>query len=328
MASIRIRRGSFEVRVQHNGQVHSRSFSSEAEARRWGIGVENGFIQPGTMCKRVAGCLTLAQAIERYAEEVSQTHRGARQERVRLKQLATTPLAKKPLDKVEPADLKALRDSMLERGLSTTSARLMLMLVSAIYRHAHREWGLKLGNPVSEIRVPPPAPARQRRLSADEEVRLLYALNRCRHPAMRALVPFALETGMRRSEMLNLRWSDVDLERRLATLPTTKNGSPRWVPLTTRAIELLKTSLARGAERPFDLSVANVENAWKQVIRRAGISDLRLHDLRHEALSRWAHRLRGDVFKLSLVSGHRTLQMARRYVHPVESELIASQNFV
>jgi integrase len=63
---------------------------------------------------------------------------------------------------------------------------------------------------------------------------------------------------------------------------------------------------------------------WKRIVKRAQIKDLRFHDLKREALSRWAHRLGGDVFALSLVSGHRTLSMAQRYVHPVNSGLIAA----
>lgn len=324
MASIRERCGSYEVRVHHQGSVYSKTFGTEAEAKRWAIGVEHGFIEVSTKPNSTAGYPTLTEAIERYADEVSRKHRGARQELVRLGQLKRLRWAGKRLNKVTPQDVRKLRDEMLAKGAATSSVRLMLLLVSAIFRHARREWGYKLENPVSEIRVPTPAPGRLRRLSGDEEVRLIDALSGCRRPVMGLLVRFALETGMRRSEMLRLRWSDVDFEKRLATLPTTKNGHPRWVPLTEAAIAALRESFDMGYCCPFDIEERNVEYAWKWVVRRAGLEDLRFHDLRHEALSRWAHRLGGDVFKLSLVSGHKTLQMARRYVHPVESELLTS----
>lgn len=324
MASIRERCGRFEVRLQHQGSVYSKTFGTGAEAKRWAVGVEHGFIEVSAKPNSTAGYPTLTEAIDRYAQEVSRKHRGARQELVRLGQLKRLDWAQKKLNRVTPQQIRQLRDEMLERGASTSSARLMLLLVSAIYRHARREWGYKLDNPVAEIRLPSPAPARLRRLTQAEEERLMGALSSCRRPVMSSLVKFALETGMRRSEMLRLRWSDIDFEKRLATLPTTKNGNPRWVPLTEAAIAALRENLSRGHSRPFDIEERNIEYAWKWVVKHAGLEDFRFHDLRHEALSRWAHRLGGDVFKLSLVSGHKTLQMARRYVHPVESELLAS----
>ena len=324
MASIRERCGRFEVRVQHQGSVYSKTFGTELEAKRWAVGVEHGFIEVSTKPNSSAGYPTLTEAIERYAEEVSRKHRGARQELVRLSQLKRLGWAQKKLNKITPQEIRQLRDEMLDRGSSPSSVRLMLLLVSAIFRHARREWGYKLENPVAEIRLPSPAPARLRRLSQAEEDRLMHALSGCRRAVMTSLVRFALETGMRRSEMLRLRWSDIDFEKRLATLPTTKNGSPRWVPLTDKAVAALRENLSEGACRPFEIEERNVEYAWKWAVKRAGLEDFRFHDLRHEALSRWAHRLGGDVFKLSLVSGHKTLQMARRYVHPVESELLAS----
>lgn len=324
MASIRKRCGRYEVRVQHQGSVYSKTFGTEAEAKRWAVGVEHGFIEVSIKPNSTAGYPTLTEAIERYADEVSRKHRGARQELVRLGQLKRLRWAGKRLNKVTPQDVRELRDEMLAKGAATSSVRLMLLLVSAIFRHARREWGYKLENPVSEIRIPSPAPGRLRRLSDEEEKRLMVALSGCRRPVMGPLVRFALETGMRRSEMLRLRWPDIDFEKRLATLPTTKNGNPRWVPLTDAAVAALRESLAKGNRHPFDIGERNVEYAWKWAVKRAGLENLRFHDLRHEALSRWAHRLGGDVFKLSLVSGHKTLQMARRYVHPIESELLAA----
>jgi integrase len=324
MASIRARSGSFEVRANHQGRVFSKTFKSEADARRWAAGVEHGFIDVSVKSNPKPAYPPLTEAIERYASEVSCKHRGARQELVRLKQLGRQPWASLSLDAITPAQLKAMRDSMLAKGSSPSTVRLMLVLVSAMFRHARREWGMKVDNPISEIKLPPPSPARYRRLSRDEETRLLRALSRCRRPGMTELVVVALETGMRRSELLNLPWEHVDLKARLLTLPTTKNGQPRWVPLTETALSVFEALRATNRCKPFELTERQLEEAWKNAIKRAEILDLRFHDLRHEALSRWAHRLGGDVFKLSLVSGHKTLQMARRYVHPVESELLAA----
>jgi integrase len=198
-----------------------------------------------------------------------------------------------------------------------------LSLLSSIFRYARDELGMELDNPVARVRKPKPSKARVRRLSADEEARLMLSLAQCKHPQVERVSRFLLETAMRRSEALGLVWQQVDLVRRLVTLSDSKNGHPRWIPLTSRACELLQCAGAPN-EAVFPISESALSQAWGHAVRRAGIEDLRLHDLRHEALSRWAHRLNGDVFKLAMISGHRTLQMAQRYVHPVQSELLAS----
>ncbi len=151
----------------------------------------------------------------------------------------------------------------------------------------------------------------------------MTALKACRNPWVIRVVQSCFETGMRRSEVLGLTWQHVDLEKRIVSLSDTKNGHPRWIPLTQAACDVLDGISLREA-RVFPLSESALTQAWGHAIRRADIEDLRFHDLRHEALSRWAHRLKGDVFKLSMISGHRTLQMAQRYVHPAKAELIAA----
>jgi integrase len=326
MASIRQRNGSFEVRAQHGGKVYSKTFRSRAEAERWGAGIELGFIDAPTKRASNAGWMTFKEAAERYGREVTPSKKGREQELNRLKQLTRQGWARKPFNEVSTSDIKQLRDGMLERGLSGSTVRLMLALVSVVFKYARQEWDLMVPNPVAEVRIPKASAPRYRRLSAEEEERLEDALDRCKNPTMAALVCFALQTGMRRSELVQLKWTDVDFEKRLVILRTSKNGHPRWIPLTAKALEQLRLQQVAGQARPFDISVGAVSLAWVHVVRRAGIENLRFHDLRHEALSRWAHRLGGDVFKLSLVSGHKTLQMARRYVHPVESELLASLN--
>lgn len=324
MASVRQRNGSFEVRAQHGGKVYSKTFRSRTEAERWGAGIELGFVDAPTRRAPNARWMTFREVAERYGREVTPNKKGREQELNRLKQLVQQGWATKPISEVSTTDMKRLRDGMLERGLSGSTVRLMMALVSVVFKHARQEWDVDAANPVAEIRIPRASPPRYRRVSAEEEERLEGALDRCKNPTMGALVRFALQTGMRRSELVQLKWTDVDFEKRLVILHTSKNGHPRWIPLTAKALEQLQLQQAAGQARPFDISAGAVSLAWCHVVRRAGLKNLHFHDLRHEALSRWAHRLGGDVFKLSLVSGHKTLQMARRYVHPVESELLAA----
>jgi len=323
MASIRSRGSSFEARAHHQGRNYSKTFRNRAEAERWCTGIELGFIDTPAKRAPSARWITFYQAMERYGREATPQKKGCEQELQRLKQLSRENWARKPINQILPSDIKQFRDDMLERGLSGSTARLMLALVSVVFKHARQEWDMCVANPVAEVRMPKASAARYRRLRAEEEQRLNHALRSCKNPTTSALVRFALETGMRRSEMLNIQWTDLDPTSRVVSLATTKNGTPRWIPLTPTALEILKEQRCAGHPKPFDLTASAVAQAWRHIVKRAGLEDLRFHDLRHEALSRWAHRLGGDVFKLSMVSGHKTLQMARRYVHPVESELLA-----
>ena len=118
---------------------------------------------------------------------------------------------------------------------------------------------------------------------------------------------------MRRSEMLSLRWDDIDTEAQIATLAQTKNGSMREVPLTKFALEILK-GLSQETDYVFPISDNAFRLSWSRLIRRSGIKDLRFHDLRHEAVSRF-FEMGLSVPEVALISGHRDLRMLASYIH-------------
>jgi integrase len=136
-----------------------------------------------------------------------------------------------------------------------------------IFRHAfevaRRNWGIPIAdNPFANITRPKGSSPRTRRLQDGERKRLDDACAQCRNPYIAPLVQFALETGMRRGEMLNMRWCDVSLERRALHIPFTKNGHARTIPLSGPALALLRAlSDQRGfaAERVLPIT----ENAAK-----------------------------------------------------------------
>lgn len=323
MASIRKKGRGYEARVKVFGFARSKSFESLHAARRWAREVELKLNQEHHQAKRPIKAITLTEALKRYTAEALPKLKGATQEYSRIALLARTPLAKMRIDAISPADVRSYRDELLAAGNSGATVRLKLALLSRVYSTATKEWGYQLNNPVALIAKPAAGRARNRRLEDGEEQRLLKAAAQCRNPHLAPLVAFAIESGMRRGEILSMTWSAVDLMKSVITLIHTKNGHARWVPLSSAGRVIIQGQWDRGAERPFPVSASLLENAWEHLIKRAQITNLRFHDLRHEALSRWAHRLNGDVFKLSLISGHRTLQMAQRYVHPIQSELLA-----
>ncbi|NYH23719.1 integrase [Paraburkholderia bryophila] len=146
-----------------------------------------------------------------------------------------------------------------------------LATLSTIINHARREWGVHMSNPVHLARKPTVPPGRCRVLSADEEVRLLEAaapIGR-RSPWLQPAIILSIETAMRRRELLALAWANVDLERRTAFLPMTKNGSARTVPLSSRAIATL-TSMPRSADgRVIPMSAAALMLRFKLLRERA-----------------------------------------------------------
>ncbi len=145
---------------------------------------------------------------------------------------------------------------------------------------------------------------------------------------------------MRQGELLSLRWSDVDLKSQVARLETTKNGDSRLVPLSSRAVGIL-AKLPRESTadtKVFPCSSEAVKLAWRRAVTRAReqyvrqckdsrvaidpafLTDLRFHDLRHEAASRLAEKL-PNLIELAAVTGHRDLRMLKRYYHPRATDL-------
>ena len=168
-------------------------------------------------------------------------------------------------------------------------------------------------NPIKDIEFPKGSTARTRRLVSDEKERLLIAASSQRNIYITSIIEFAIETGMRRSEILKLRWCDVDLENGFASLYDTKNGEDRRVPLTRLCKEVLQT-VPQTDERVFPISATCLRLAWNRARKKAGITDLRFHDLRHEAVSRF-FEMGMSVPEVALISGHKDVRQLFRYTH-------------
>lgn len=178
---------------------------------------------------------TLKTALERYAKEVSSKKNGALQESYRIKRIMEHESAKLALARITSAHVAKFRDGLAGEGLAPATIVEHLAILSHLFSVASRDWGIHVANPVKNVRKPAMANERNRRLEADEEERLMAALARCRNSYMLSLSRFALETACRQSELLRLRWTDIDVKRRVALIRETKNGEPRAVPLLSVA---------------------------------------------------------------------------------------------
>jgi integrase len=269
--------------------------------------------------------MTLGELLTRYRTEITPTKRSAHTESARLAAMLTRDICHRTLSKLTSSDLAQYRDARLKDVAPATVVR-ELNTISHALDIAQREWGLWLPrNPVKLVRRPSVPQGRKRRLEQGEEQRLLEACDRGRTPLMKPLIIIAIETGMRRGEILGLRWEHVDFTRRTVHLPLTKNGDARDVPLSRRATETLRQLHAdadRDSVSAFPVSGNAVRLAFERLRARAGLADLHFHDLRHEAVSRLFEKGL-NIAEVSAISGHKELRMLQRYTHLRAADLVA-----
>ena len=322
MATLRKRsNGHWQARVRKANQSITKTFINKVDAERWAKQIEVE-MQKGSYTNLVfAERTTFAEIIERYIIEVLPTMRGGKADFIRLKALARRPIAKLNMVALTPQKIAQHRDERLKEIAPATVIR-ELSYFSSIITYARKEWGININNPVALVARPKNPQGRSRILDASETNELFEALRPTgrRSIWMLPLVRLALETAMRRSELLGLRWEHVDLGRRTIFLQLTKNGTSRTVPLSTHAIQIL-TEIPRNIDgRVFPVTHEVVSQAFNRARKQAGVKDIRFHDLRHMAITHLAEKL-PNLIELSAVSGHKSLAMLKRYYHPNAEQL-------
>jgi integrase len=220
------------------------------------------------------------------------------------------------------AHLASYRDERLAQVSSSTVNR-ELNVISHAIEIARREWGIYLSeNPVRLVRRPKSPRARDRRFVKDEEKRLLdQCRSKTRNPFLLPIVRLAIETGMRQGEIVGLERSKIDLKKRYLVIPDTKNGEQRIVPLSPLALRVIKALPSSIDGRLFPgLTTEAIKRAFKRACTRAKLQDFHFHDLRHEATSR-LFELGLNPMEVASITGHKTLQMLKRYTHLSATEL-------
>jgi integrase len=351
MATLR-KRGPYqwEAQIRRRGYpATSKTFETKAEAEAWAAMIESEMSRGIWVSRSEAESTTLVELLDRYAKEVVPTKKGQAQEYSVLRAWRETELAIRTVAGVRSVDIASHRDQWL-RTLEPATVLRRLSVLSHVFSIARREWGMEsVTNPVELVRKPSASNARSRRViqldtdrkgSSGELDRVIAASGSKLLPV---IIRLAVETAMRRSEIVALTWEHIDLRRRVAHLPATKNGSARDVPLSTVALEQLTAlqprqqgnELQRGRvfsiredaiTRAFERAVARARNAYEAECRENGmepdarfLSDLRFHDLRHEAASRLATVF--QLHELAKVTGHKDPRMLMRYYHPRAEDL-------
>ncbi len=344
--------GWWQAKVRRKGyKPQSKTFEKYAEAEAWARDIENQMDRGIFVSRAEAEQTTLREALERYQREITPRKKGADQENYRIKALLENDLAHRTLAGVRSADVAAYRDAETSRGLAPSTVTKGLALISHLFETARKDWGIEVDNPVKKISKPKIENDRDRRLEGEEEHYLFAALDNPgdavkttardrRNTQTPRIVRWAIETAMRQGEILALDLANVDLKKRTAFLPKTKNGAARTVPLSSVAVALLtppegvavlrkgkvfsttasalKQSYARAVARGRRLYIAACEKDGIEPIE-GFLDDLTFHDLRHEATSRLAEKL--QIHELMRVTGHKDMRMLARYYHPRAEDL-------
>lgn len=318
----------WEAKIRRKGYPNQmRSFDKRDEAEKWAREIESEIDRGIFVSRKEAESTTLYEALSRYEEEVSKYKKGFSQEKKRIRAWQSNPLAQRYLATIRTQDIFEYEQSRRTSGISERTIRLDLAILSHLFNVARAHWDMPgLVNPIRRTKGTNPGKkagtlfkSRERTLSLAEQDKLLQQLPK----EIQHIVLLAVETGMRRGEIMSLTRTNIDLKRKIVKLEETKNGSSREVPLSAKAEETLKEVLTS--------QVINVEgNLWRigpdrvsQVFATAaksvGLKDIRFHDLRHTAATRLAEIY--HAHELAKILGHKVLNMVMRYYNPTGEEL-------
>jgi integrase len=328
--------GWWQAVIRRKGQPQqSKTFQYRSDAEAWARDIENKMDRGVFQDRSEVEQTTLGQLIDRFEREFAPHHYRQREDNKEawrfqcarlqdeLGQYALAGLDQRLVAKYRDARQKP-QGGRAAVGQSTV--RKELYMLSKVLHFGETECGIVLphGNPVNKIRKPSDGKARDRRLTAEEWARVEDECRASRNIYLWPAVQLAVETAARQGELLALTWKHVNLIRRLAHLPETKNGEARTVPLSPCAVAVLDTLPRSIGGVVIPVQRMTLFHVFKAAVKRAGVENFTFHDLRHEALSRLAERGDFSVLELSAVSGHKTLQMLKRYTH-LQAEKLAEK---
>ena len=304
MATIRRHYGKWQVQIRRvNHPSQTQSFILKKDAEEWARKIEIQ-IQQDDCGIQQKNFPTFKEIILRYLEEVSIKKKGYQVERYHLQHILKNSFVRKSINQIQPKIIASYRDSRLKTVKSSTVLR-EFNILQHIFSTAIKEWGYPIANPFHLIRKPNGNFRRDRRLSETEYTFLVKG----NYPQqiLRNIIELAIETAMRRGEILNIKPEHI--KGQTLFIPITKNGHPRTIPLTKRALYILENS-----QLPFPMSANAVRLAWDRLKKKGNIKDLHFHDLRHEAISRFFEKGL-SIPEVALISGHKDIRMLFRYTH-------------
>lgn len=314
--------GAWRIQIEVKGQRDSETLPTKREAFDWAA---KRTVELRAMATGKGGTVkTLGDALKRYAEEVSPTHRGERWEIVRLaayqKPESKLPIKKK-IAEITTADMADWRDARLKLRARGTVLR-DLGLLSAVFEQARLEWGWISENPLTNVRRPASPDHREVLISGLQVRGVLRALGhggpvRSVSQAVAACFLLALATGMRAGELCGLTWANVRADH--VTLPITKNGKRRDVPLSKVARRIIERMRGFDTLLVFGLKSQSLDALFRKARGRAGLDGFTFHDARHTAATRISRQV--DVLTLCKIFGWSNTSQALTYFNPKAADI-------
>lgn len=315
--------GKYRAQVYSGGVRDSRVFRTRREAVAWANAREFEIVDSAS--KPPADLHTLAQTLEKYAEEVSPAKRGARWEQIRIRAMMRMFPAMR-LSAVSDATIRDFRDRRLAE-VSPGSVLREMGILSAVFNHAMREWRWINSNPVNDVSKPSSPEHRSRTLTRHEIHKMLYAMGyspfgRVSSVSHSCAVLFlvALRTGARAGELCALRWSDLsDNEMRVSGKT---QAARRSIPVTRKTDRLLERMRGFDPEMVFGVKPQTLDAMFRKYRSRAGLSGFTFHDTRHTAATWLVSRSRLNPFELCKIMGWSDPKMAMIYFNPTAKDLL------
>jgi len=323
----------YRAKVRLKGfPTESATFERKTDAKEWAKQTESSMRQGRHFKTAEAKKHTLGELIDRYLREME---KKSPKRFVDVKTLLgwwKGEMGVYLLSDVSRSLIIEQRDKLLntkgrnvERRSNSTVNRYMTALGNA-FTVATNEWEWMEENPMRKISKLSEPRGRVRFLDDEERERLLEACKASASPDLHMLVVLALSTGARHGELINLRWSDVDWQRRVITLHDTKNKERRLLPLAHYALHLMEEhnkvrNIASDLVFPspsHPMKPWDSRSSWLSALEKANIQNFRFHDLRHSCASYLAMN-GASLAEIAEVLGHKTLQMVKRYAHLSEA---------
>lgn len=267
--------------------------------------------------------ITVADFAERYLQEAKTFYKSFSPLSSVLKTFALA-YGERRLQSLTPPDIHTYVHQRLQAGRKPSTINQELALLRSAINYVRHHWGVRLENPVSRQRLKSTA-LRLRYLSRIEAQALIEAANK---KQVAAFIQLALHTGCRKTELLTLRWSDINLDKRYLVLrpENTKANKARAMPLNQNALRALEM-LKEGNSSPWVFCNARGERkktmnwSFRKSLKSAGIEDFHIHDLRHTFAS-WMVSEGVELIKVRDLLGHSTIKMTERYAHLMPERLL------
>jgi len=317
MATPRKHGKRWRIDICVRGNRESRIFDTKDQCVKWSI-LRSAELGDGKMVKGVR----LADAIDRYAREVSPSKKGWRWELVRLNKFKRYPIANLPVSAVNLDDAENLKVELL-KTLKPDSVIREFNILKRVLRLCVK-WKYIKVYPWTGLEMPRAGAGRDRIFTDAEISRIVKASGADKRPIITRtqetgiMFLFACETAMRRSEITSQQWDNINLDARTSFLPDTKNEESRTVPLSTKAVKLIRL-MPRERIKPFTISPDTASTLFKRICKQAKVEGARFHDSRHHGTTKLAEKL--DMLTLARVTGHKDPRMLLRYFNKPASEI-------